>query len=887
MCLTGLCLGWQYVKTAQIPQLQQDQEIVTTKTGDAIQAQTDQIIEEVQPGTPQPPAQQTNIQPVEQPTVQPAPAHVAAPEKPSKPITRVLAPGDKNQVASKKGSVPRDGTLLADLKKHEKGAKTLQVPPPTTDDDELVEFQFENTDLKNVIDQAGILFNTTFIPDDIVNPLPQGSTATTGNKITFRTHNPMNKKQAWNLFLSFLDIAGFALVPEKSPNRYRVVTSQKAGRLPEPVYIGVDPEKLPDNDQTIRYVYFVENGNMTVIMSIVDKLRSVTSEPPVVLTDAKAFILVDKSYNIKTLMVIVKELDKVSIPQSLSIIKLQRADAKDVKALFEQLMGEGTAQQGPMFMPPRQQPTALFFPPTTRLIAEPRTNTLIVLGTPEAIEKIENFVRKNIDKDIDIPHSPLFYYDLKFADANTVKKILDETVATFGQGTAAGQVGGIRGVDQYVKPMVFIADPATNRIIIRGDYQSYLMVKELIAKLDQPQPQVAIEVLVLSISLSKAKKLGAQIRNKIQECGNFVTDKVQFQTSGLNGTGVIQERATASGEYTIANRLMGNLLNLVSSLEAGNTIISLGRDLYGVWGLIQVLETYSAAEVVSNPFIIASNKQKAKVEVGEVRRVVTSTIIQNGDQQTPSYDDDKATLMVEILPQINSDGMITLDIHVNLTQFRDGSTAQNVAKLTRDIVTKSIVSDREVLALGGLIQNRNQENLGKVPVLADVPVLGWLFKNRSNEESRDNLLVLISTHIIDPLSQSSAAGYTQRHIDDYYGTLSDMQDVAENRDPIYRMFFKPDPKSVGKRIEDFIFQKPSKRTKKLESQLEEMKKLHPAIGDQPELLEAITPNQIIQKTEDKELALHVENVPTHPQVATTAGQKRRHNKVSLTNEATA
>ena len=765
----------------------------------------------------------------------------------------------------------------------------MRVPPPD-DSDERIEFQFENTDLKNVIQQVGDLFNVIFITDDIITPLPAGATATVGNKVSFRTQKPMTKKQAWNLFLDFLDVAGFNVAPEKSPRRYRVFSVTKSPlqlKVAVPSYIGVDPKTLPDNDQIIRFVYFVENGNIAVIQSVVDKLRSSASDL-VSLNDAKAFILTDKSYNIKTLMVIVKELDRVSMPQSMSVMKLYRADAKDVKDLFDKLMGTDDKQQQPMFMPPRQQPTAFYFPSNTRLIAETRTNSLVILGTPDAIEKIESFIRQHVDKDPETPRSPLFYYDLKFADATTVQKILVDTVGKFGADTDAGKFGGIRGLDKYVRPMAFIADPATNRIIMKGDYQDYVMVKDLIAQIDQPQPQVAIEVLVLLVSWSKIKQLGSQIRNFMKACGGFGSEQVQFQTSGLNGNSSIEERQQPANTNSLSlpNRLMGNLLDLVNGLGSGNTIITLGRDMYGVWGVIQMLETFVAAETVANPFLLASNKQKAVVEVGEVRRVITSEIVQNANQTTPTFDNMKATLRVEVTPQINSDGMITLDIDVSLVNFLAGSTAQNVAQQTREIVTKAIVSDREVLALGGLIRNTSTENLAKVPLLGDVPILGWLFKNESKNDQRDCLLILFSTQIIDPLNPVAAARFTQHHIDDYYGTLDIMKYPCERHDPIYRMFFEEDKKSIGNRVENFIFEKPKKRTKKAAAEIEELKKEHPVLADQPEVIENLVSKE--EKLENKELLTkqaQEAQAKVPMKVATNHNHGKRRAKVSLTHDA--
>ena len=331
---------------------------------------------------------------------------------------------------------------------------------------------------------------------------------------------------------------------------------------------------------------------------------------------------------------------------------------------------------------------------------------------------------------------------------------------------------------------------------------------------------------------------------------------------------------------------MGNLLNLVSGLGAGNTIITLGRDLYGVWGVIQLLETFVAAETVANPFLLAANKQKAVVEVGTTRRVVTSDIVQNANQTTPTYDDMAATLKVEVTPQINSDGMITLDIVVSIVNFTPGSTAQNVAQTTREIRTKAIVSDREVLALGGLIQNNSTENLSKVPLLGDVPLLGWLFKNENKTDARNCLLILFSTQIIDPLNPSAAQRFTQHHIDDYYGTLDAMKYPTDKHDPIYRMFFEEDKKSVANRVQDFIFEKPKKRSKKAAAAVEELKKEHPVLADQPDVLEnVISKKELLEKKGASKVSVQETQAiaPKNIMAAHSSGKRRA--KVSLTNDA--
>src|SRR5579863_904192 len=92
------------------------------------------------------------------------------------------------------------------------------------DEEESIEFNFEHADLQNFIKQIEEIFEVTFISDDALQPLPQGKKAVKGNKISFKTHAPLSKKEAWNLFLSFLDIAGFAVINHTDPKVFRITT---------------------------------------------------------------------------------------------------------------------------------------------------------------------------------------------------------------------------------------------------------------------------------------------------------------------------------------------------------------------------------------------------------------------------------------------------------------------------------------------------------------------------------------------------------------------------------------------------------------------------------------------------------------------------------------
>lgn len=679
------------------------------------------------------------------------------------------------------------------------------IPEQTHDD--TIEFHFEDADIQNLLTQISDIFDVNFITDEILNPLGPAGKALKGNKISFKTHAPLSRQAAWNLFLTFLDLAGFALVPQPEPGMYRVTTSDKAQQSPVPTFIGTSASSLPDSDQMIRFVYFIENADMNTLRDIVGTLKS-PSARAILLQEIKALVITDRAYNIKSLMQIVQELDQVSMPQSMAVLKLHTADVGDVKKLYDSVSSTGDGQQegGPARMfGARKQSASIYFPENARMIAEPRTNSLILLGPQDAIKKIENFITKYVDVDLEKPYSPLQTYQLRYASAVTVSEIMNN-MSQFGSETAAGKAGGVRGGDKYLKPITFTPEPATNTIVIKGDYDDYLKALEIIKKLDEPQPQVAIEALILTMNYEDNKEIGAQIRNKIT-CGDgLLGNNVDFQTSGLKLGGTpkgIQTNDSGPG----SDRLLANLINLVTNAAAGNTVVSLGADAFGVWGIFNILQTITNVQVVSNPFLVATNKTKAKVSVGEIRRVVTSTVFA-GENESPAFGDFSAQLALEVTPQINSDGMIVLKLNVLFENFISSITNDNeAAKLTRTVDTRTIVADKEVIAIGGLVENRIRETLSKVPILGDIPILGWLFRNKGKAITKNNLLILISTRIIEPEVTENIDEHTQNKLHDYYDTVETFHDSGEYRDPVYRRFFEDqndDPTDV---VENFFFER--------------------------------------------------------------------------------
>lgn len=722
----------------------------------------------------------------------------------SQPQTTAKSTNDARvPVSEKKPSLtPGQKTELEDK-------RTVKFPYPFKDSDTpSIEFYFENTDLQNLVNQISDIYKISFITDESITPLSPGGKALKGNKISFKTQKPLTKKEGWNLFLTFLDLAGLTIVPTSDPTIFRIMEVEAGKRSAIPAYIGVDPDILPDNDQLIRYVYFIENSTLETITSIINSIKNPAALFNV-LQESKAFILTDKAYNIKMLMTIIKELDKTTMPQALSVLKLRKVDAKQVADLYQNIVGKDDTIATRLF-PNRKQPTSLYFPENTRIFAEPRTNTLILLGPKDSIKKIEDFITTYIDIDIDKPYSPLNIVTLQYADANTVAEIMNN-VTDFGRQTEAGKAGGVRGEDKYMKPITFTPQPNTNQLIIRGEYEDYKKSLDIIKKLDEPQPQVAIEMLVLSVSLVDNRQLGTQLRSAVPGINGLVGPNTKFQTSGINlgggPSGIVENTSPSTG----VNTLLGNLLNLLTpgSTGANNTVVSLGFDQFGVWGIFHVLQTISTLQVISNPFVTATNKTPATVKLGETRRVVTAQVV-GGTGPIDSFGNFDANLEIHITPQINSDGFILLNINFEFDNFLATTAGSQTNVQTRTINTSTIVADREVLAFGGLIQNTIADAQSKVPILGDIPILGWLFKNKQKSQNKNNLLVLVSTRIIHPEVYGIKSAFTQDRIADYRNTLNAMESPSDLRDPVYRGMFASTERDTERIMDDFIFKRQDK-----------------------------------------------------------------------------
>lgn len=660
------------------------------------------------------------------------------------------------------------GSLSKIAQNNEEGKSERQTP-------EEIFLSFENAELINFVNYIADLKKWNLIPDKSM----------AGNKISLTMREPVTIAQAEKVFYTVLDKAGYAI--SKVGDVYKIVPKDKRTREPLKAFINVDPETLPNNDNTIRYVSFLENIRIqdinNLVRSLLDPTAMVIEQP-----DLNCLIIADKSLNIKSCMKIIKELDKTGLKETVAVVRLQHANAIDVQELFKSLIEEKPdANPLARLLGKKAEGSAAYFPPTTRIIAEERMNSLILLGTTDSIDKIINFIRNHVDIALQKVESPLHIYELQYADAKQIVTLLNEAMASpeSQTGQSASKFGAVRGGVKYFKKMTIQADQQGNRILVScSDKNDWKLLKETIRDLDKAQPQVAIETMIVSVDIEDEKLLGGRIRNK--KPGQIGTG-IDFQGPAFE-VNAIQKSPDGTNVS-----ILGNLISVITG-QLGKTILTFGKR-GNIWAVFEAIRQDTNSTLIAKPFLNISNKYKASAVVGTIKRIVTQTTTTG----TSGFNDASANLTLEIKPQINIDGIINMSVLVKLDQFTDPS---GLNQTKRSVSTNISIADGQVLALGGLILNQVTENEVKTPILGDIPLISWFFKSKEKVTSKTSLLVFLCPTIVKPRTTPGINVYSRMKIDSAKDLIDSTMPTV-TRDPINNWFFNPDQKSYSRKVEDY------------------------------------------------------------------------------------
>jgi general secretion pathway protein D len=577
-----------------------------------------------------------------------------------------------------------------------------------------VTIDFDNVDISVFIKFVSELTGKNFVIDDKVK-----------GKVTLISPRKIAVDDVYRVFESVLEIYGFTTV--QAGEVIKVVPALDArGKNLE---LRLKKEAVSPEDRIVTQILSLQHADSNEMKKLLDPLVSKTSivlsYPP-----TGMLIITDVLSNIKRLQDIISALDIEGVGQIISYIPLKYASAtemvKSLNLIFQQQAGKVTSSP-------------------LKIVADERTNALILLASENDTKKVKELL-KLIDKEIPRGSGSIHVYYLQNANADDLVKVLtglpQQTKTPDPKAAAAAPIS---------KNVQIVADKATNSLIITADTADYLIIEDVIQKLDISRPMVYLEALIMEVNAQKGFKLGVEWQGANE--GSY-RDKTGAVIGGVSGD---------SGSYSIAQGLLANkglpsgfsfgvIGQMINVATIGGTIISFPS----LAAFIQAYQSDSDVRILSTPQLLTLDNEEAEITVGKnVPYVTRQDTTTTASINYSSYEYKDVGVTLKVTPQINKEGFIRMKLEQTVTkivtQTAEVQTGINIlapTTLKRTAKTTVTIKDGETVVIGGMIEDNSDTGTYKVPLLGDIPILGWLFKSRTKSSERNNLFVFITPRII-------------------------------------------------------------------------------------------------------------------------------------------
>ena len=570
---------------------------------------------------------------------------------------------------------------------------------PAIQAEESAQINLRDVEIPTLIETVSRITGKSFV----VDPRVKG-------RVTVITSSDIDVNELYETFLSVLQVHGFSAVPSGAgSNLIKVVPSNQAKQQPVPV-IGELEEKSTRKssrkaDELITRVVRVEHVPAAMLVPILRPLVPSTGQLQAY-GPSNTILISDRAANIERLVKVIKRMDRAD-DEELEVVPLRYASAKDLAQTIQTLQKssvKGAASKN-------------------KISADERTNSLLLSGDKSSRQQVRKIIAQ-LDTPQPIQEKTKVIY-LRYAKAEDLAKVL--TGFSKVQKTTKATKKGAAGTQKAEVDIQ--ADAATNSLIITAEPDVQKNLANVIKRLDVRRAQVLVEAIIAEVTSELSKTLGASL-------GFSSTEGL------LGGSGI---STTVSALLGFLNNDSGSLTGLTPASNGGRIglVDNVGKSKFGL--LIDALSGDGANNILSTPTIVALDNEEASIVIGDnVPFVTGSTTSDNNSNPFQTIERRDIGITLKITPQINDGSSIRLDIEQEVSSL--GTAATNATeRITqkRSIITSVMVEDGQVLVLGGLMRDTFSDNVSKVPVLGDVPIIGKLFRNTTTEKKKTNLMVFI------------------------------------------------------------------------------------------------------------------------------------------------
>src|SRR3990167_8381390 len=603
----------------------------------------------------------------------------------------------------------------------------LGAPQPSTGIARL--WNLQDADILSVINEVSQETGKNFVVYPRVN-----------GKISLVSSQPLRKEEVYQVFLSVLGLLGYSAIP--SGHVIKIVPNMESGEQATTIA----GKQLPGKgDEVVVRVVALENISATQLMPIIRPMLPQWSNVATY-SPGNVLILLGRAANLERIIKVIQDVDKAA-NNGIQIIPLHQAQAGQVAMVLNNLQAAARLA-GEM--------------PSISIAVDERSNSILLSGPKLQRLRISMLIAQ-LDAPSSTPSGNTEVIYLRYQEAKTFAPLLGKIAQNImGKDNGAryntsysgsGSSGTASSTKETNTNFTNIqAEPSSNAVIITAPPMLMQALKSVISKLDIRPAQVLVEAIIAEIDESNLKSLGIQWGsvtpdNNVQP-SNVITD---FPNLGAGVVGIMPHVQIRS--------------------------------------VLSLLQNQNGVDILSTPQIVVLDNQKATIEIGQMVPTQNGSYASSNGVGTvtpfTTFDYKNVTLKLDVTPQINLGSSVLLKLKLKNDTLQNPQNPGPLPLINTSAINNAvIINSDDVLVLGGLMSNSNNENINKVPILGDLPIVGTAFQQKAIRQQKRTLMVFIKPIIFQ--SSDNAMTITETKYNAIRTIQANFRDELQNigREPL-------------------------------------------------------------------------------------------------------
>lgn len=628
-------------------------------------------------------------------------------------------------------------------------AKAVDTPYRPKPGGHRIKFNLEDADLAELVNHISGLTGRRFIYGSKVRKV----------SITVVSPTPVTLAEAYEAFLSILQANGLTVVPQGE--FLKIVDSGSVVQAVPPLYSKAAP--VPETDAYVTRLYRLKSVSASEVSNLLAKFKS--KEGDITVYEPGGLIIItDTGTHVRRLIRLIEEVDVGSASARMWIEPIHYGDARDyakqINEIFQLDKGSGAG--------------------LLRVLPDELTNSLIIVGSNDGYLRLLEFL-KRVDT-APAAQGRIHVLPLQYAVAEELAQTLTRMLSGTGAAGAAGAAA--RGRQQAAAPAAaagggsteglfegavrVTADKPTNSLIVTSSARDYAQLRMVIDNLDRERRQVFIEAVIMDLAAARSNTLGLAYHGGVTESLFGAEESII-----LGGFNAIETIAGPTQLNALALGVRGPDL---PGTEGRIPLLPPGVSIPAFGVALNAIATSADSNVLSTPHIIAMDNTEAEINVGENIPLQTNSAgnslaglapllggAAGGGQGlgnlgalgalgalggAPRQD---VGTRIKITPHINKNNQVRLEIEEEISEQGAGGPTGELGAVSitqRSARTTVVVDDQQTVVIGGLMRDTKLVSHQKIPILGDLPVLGFLFRNSTTRTQKTNLLLILTPYVI-------------------------------------------------------------------------------------------------------------------------------------------